>query len=75
LINQLTHRFQRSIQHRSLVHQLHMSASRVLVTASRYSRAPQPTCVHKDPGDWARRFAVAPARRLEVAPLRVGCCV
>jgi hypothetical protein len=24
---------------------------------------------------WARRFAVAPARRLEVAPLRVGCCV
>ncbi len=25
--------------------------------------------------DWARRFAVAPARRLEVAPLRVGLCV
>ena len=24
---------------------------------------------------WARRFALAPARRLEVAPLRVGCCV
>ncbi len=24
---------------------------------------------------WARRLALAPARRLEVAPLRVGCCV
>jgi hypothetical protein len=24
---------------------------------------------------WARRFALAPARRLEVALLRVGCCV
>ncbi|HEV3321974.1 MAG TPA: RES domain-containing protein [Solirubrobacteraceae bacterium] len=25
--------------------------------------------------EWAWRFALAPARRLEVAPLRVGCCV
>jgi transposase InsO family protein len=24
---------------------------------------------------WVRRLGLAPARRLEVAPLRVGCCV
>lgn len=29
----------------------------------------------RDIGCWARRFALAPARRLEVAPLRVGLCV
>ena len=31
-------------------------------------------CGHLGHPIWARPFAVAPPRTLEVAPLRVGCC-